>query len=365
MDENGRNNHIKPLLIFGVIALAIVGVYSIKTIVDLPEIDESPLVIDDNGSVVAEAEDEDIELNQVQRAIAASFTTNLSKDSVEDWTKIVSGGVPKDGIPAINDPKFIAITETEIPADTEGLYLELGGDKRFYPYNILVRHEIVNDVVDGKPVSVTFCPLCGSGIAFSRELNGQILDFGVSGFLRESNMIMYDRQTESLWQQALGESFAGELNGSRLEFIPAQLTTVGDIAASHPDAKIMSTDTGVYSASSYSGTPYGNYDEDNDYFLFQPSSVDARFPSKEIFQIVVADDYSVAVRRSELDLNSSYNYVKNDISFTIKTDEKGLITAFDARDNILPSYFEMWFSWAVQHKDSDKALIWEPSTLNL
>lgn len=300
--------------------------------------------------------------SSVPQAILANFTSDLENNDI-NWNEVVSGGVRKDGIPSIDNPNFKPIATTTIPQDTEGLLLEIDGQSKFYPYNILVRHEIVNDSLAGTPVAVTFCPLCGSGIVFDRRVADQTLEFGVSGFLRESNMIMYDRETESLWQQALGRSFAGDLNQTQLGFLPVELLTLAEVAATSPDAQILTTETGIpgYSDSSYTGTPYGSYDEDNDYFIFRPSSLDARFPSKEIFQIVPVGEYSVAVRRENLENSQQYTYQATEgIDLTIDIDEDGRITPTNKAGEEYPTYFEMWFSWAVQHKGSDKTIVWEP-----
>ena len=181
--------------------------------------------------------------------------------------------------------------------------------KKFTPTISLSTTKIVNDDINGTKISATFCPLCGSGIVFNREIDGRQLEFGVSGFLRESNMIMYDRQTESLWQQSTGESFAGELNEKQLELTPFQLLTVGEIRDKFPGSLIMTTNTGHNR--DYTSSPYGNYDN-NDSFIFNPSNLDERFPAKERFYIVPVGDKSVAIRISEL--NGSAEYNENDIS---------------------------------------------------
>lgn len=128
-----------------------------------------------------------------------------------DWSKsspiivnVLSGGPGKDGIPAIDFPKFVSIDKFKHPDDVLAIVLKEGNSAKVYPYNILVWHEIVNDVVDNIPVSITFCPLCGSAVVYERKIQGDISTFGVNGFLLGSNMIMYDRLSETLWQQSTG-----------------------------------------------------------------------------------------------------------------------------------------------------------------
>ena len=137
--------------------------------------------------------------------------------------KIVSGGPPQDGIPSIDSPKFQSVQEAdEILEDSEFvLGLNINGDIRVYPLQILVWHEIVNDVVGGKPIAVTYCPLCFTNQVFNRTLiDGNIVEFGTSGKLYNSNLVMYDRKSNSLWSQALGEGIVGDYSGIKLEKIP-------------------------------------------------------------------------------------------------------------------------------------------------
>jgi len=134
----------------------------------------------------------------------------------------MSGGPGKDGIPSVTDPQMVLVGEKDGLGGAEPVMtVELGGQARAYPVRYLMWHEIVNDVVDGTPVAVTFCPLCNSGITFDRRVKGQVLEFGVSGLLRNSDMIMYDRQTESWWQQFTGEGVVGDLQGVELTKIPS------------------------------------------------------------------------------------------------------------------------------------------------
>src|SRR3989344_4868604 len=143
------------------------------------------------------------------------LNTDTGKSSI-DQSKIVSGGPGKDGIPAISNPKFVDIGDEELSDSTSGILINLNKQTRFYPFNILVWHEIVNDSIEGSYIAVTFCPLCGSAIVFDRRVGDEILEFGVSGLLYESNLLMYDKKTESLWSQVLGEAVVGSYTGTKL-----------------------------------------------------------------------------------------------------------------------------------------------------
>ena len=199
----------------------------------------------------------------------AEFSTDFSRHNV-DYAEILSGGPPKDGIPSVDDPQFISAEEAGswLQAQEPVIFLRIGDDARAYPLQILVWHEIVNDVVDGRPVLVTFCPLCNTAIAFERTVDGRVLDFGTTGRLRYSNLIMYDRQTETWWQQANGEAIAGELTGTRLEFLPAAIISWEDFQEAYPQGKVLSTETGTFRA--YGQNPYVGYDDvSNTPFLYR------------------------------------------------------------------------------------------------
>ncbi len=179
--------------------------------------------------------------------------TDFSRSSV-DFSEILWGGVPKDGIRSIDTPEFFPASEWDRLADTEPVIgLVLGDEARAYPLSVLTRHEIVNDVVAGIPVAVTYCPLCNSAVVFDRRVEGRVLEFGVSGNLRNSDLVMYDRQTESWWQQFLGEAIVGTMTGTRLTTIPARLESFANFKARAPQGKVLDS-------RGYGVNPYRYYD---------------------------------------------------------------------------------------------------------
>ncbi len=190
------------------------------------------------------------------------FRTDFSRHSI-DYAEVLSGGPPKDGIPAIDRPTFETISQADVWLEPmEPVILFQNGEvAHAYPLQILVWHEIVNDVVNGEPVLVTFCPLCNTAIAFARNVDGQVLDFGTTGRLRYSNLIMYDRQTETWWQQATGEAIAGELTGTQLSFLPAPIIAWEEFRRAYPTGTVLSRDTGH--TRPYGQNPYVGYDDIN------------------------------------------------------------------------------------------------------
>jgi len=202
--------------------------------------------------------------------------TDFEKTSVESWVEILSGGPPKDGIPALDDPSFVSVAaKTDLTPREPVITLEIEGEvPRAYPIRYLTWHEIVNDVVGDRPVAVTFCPLCNSGITFDRQTDAGVLSFGVSGKLRNSDMIMYDRETESWWQQAVGEAIVGDLTGTELGTLPSWMESWEIFAARNPDGLVMAEPD---FPRNYGANPYVRYDTSHRPFLYS-----GEFPPHDI-----------------------------------------------------------------------------------
>ncbi len=201
----------------------------------------------------------------------------VEHESLVPLDKIISGGPPPDGIPPIDRPKFIAISKaTWLDAQEPVLVVDIQQDARAYPLQILLWHEIVNDTVGGRAVTVTYCPLCNSAIVFDRTVKGEVTTFGTSGRLYNSDLVMYDRATKSLWPQIMGKAVVGPLMRTELEVIPSALTSFADFREAHPDGKILSRATGF--DRDYGTTPYEGYDSNSDPFLFS-GKVDPKLPA--------------------------------------------------------------------------------------
>jgi hypothetical protein len=216
-----------------------------------------------------------------------------------DVSELRSGGPPPDGIPAIDEPRFVTPAAADwLTEDEPVLVLETTDGARIYPVQIMIWHEIVNDVVDGRPVAVTYCPLCNSALAFSRRIGGQVLTFGTSGLLYNSDLVMYDRQTESLWPQLELRAVAGRLTGTELD--PVVLSTLpwSQARETYPSAEVLSRETGF--TRDYGSNPYIGYDdEDSDPFLFD-GEPDARLPAKAQVVGLFRDSAPAAVPVSDL-----------------------------------------------------------------
>jgi hypothetical protein len=193
--------------------------------------------------------------------------TDFTRHSVP-FEQIMSGGVRKDQIPSIDRPRFLAVAKAEGLAPTEPVVgLTVNGKSRAYPLSVLIWHEIVNDVIATVPVAVTFCPLCNAAVVFDRRVDGKTLEFGTTGKLRYSDLVMYDRQSESWWQQFTGEAIIGAMQGKTLRFLPARLESFAKFKARAPDGEVLvPTDPNMRR---YGMNPYGGYDSAHTPFLYR------------------------------------------------------------------------------------------------
>lgn len=231
--------------------------------------------------------------------LRAGWKTDFSKHSVP-LAEFLSGGPGRDGIPAVDTPRLIAVEDVGFLDDREPVIeLVVEGDARAYPIQVLIWHEIVNDVVGGVPVAVTFCPLCNTAIAFDRRVDEQTLDFGTTGNLRNSDLVMYDRQTESWWQQFGGEALVGEFTGAKLERLPSRIVSWSDFRRDHDEGKVLSRETGF--SRPYGENPYVGYDSVDSSPIFPTKNADdERLPPKERVAFIERGGEAVVVPFSTL-----------------------------------------------------------------
>ena len=278
-----------------------------------------------------------------------TLATNMQKHAIP-LDQILDGGPVKDGIPALIDPKFTPIAEVnaDITDTVGGILVTVGKTTRFYPYNIMVWHEIVNDTIEGNPLVITFCPLCGSAIVYEARGEGNPETFGVSGKLYNSNLLMYDATTESLWSQIEGEAVVGERTGEKLTLYPSQVVSFKTVREQYPQASVLSSDTGY--SRDYSVYPYGDYDT-SEALYFPVAITDTRLPAKEIMYIVNFNDHSVAFQVKDLKPG-----------VTARVDVAGTPLIAELKDGViettpsLPGYHAMWFAWAVHHQKD--GIVW-------
>jgi hypothetical protein len=260
------------------------------------------------------------------------WKTDFSRHTVP-YEEIWSTGPRRDEIPPLDSPRFTS------PESARGwlgdqepvIAFSLNGDARAYPLQIISWHEIVNDVVGGVPVSATFCPLCNAAVVFDRRLDGVVYDFGTTGKLRRSDLIMWDRQTESWWQQFTGEGIVGELAGKRLVVLPASIISFADFRAASPGGKVLSRDTGVsHLIPRYGQTPFPGYDRaDNPPFLFR-GDLDGRLLPKVRVATVTVGDVDTAFPFSVLEKERVINHTVNGRDLVVFF-KSGTVSALDRR----------------------------------
>ena len=227
---------------------------------------------------------------RVPLSILRAWPLTDFKQCTAPINEVRSGGPGKDGIRSIEMPKFQPVSQSGLADAEPVITVSLNGEARIYPLQILIWHEIVNDVVEGVPVAVTYCPLCNASIVFDRRLDGQVLEFGTTGNLRRSDLVMYDRQTESWFQQYDGTGLFGQLAGQVLSALPARLESVGAVRARDKDCLIMETQKGFLRP--YGANPYVGYDSSAFPFLFDGNVPDGVQPLE---YVVISGDSAWAL----------------------------------------------------------------------
>lgn len=289
-----------------------------------------------------------------EQALSPGSETKRSIPSEE----IISGGPPKDGIPSIDNPKFISLEEASawLKDNEPGIVFSKGNTHRFYPYQILVWHEIVNDTVQGERVLITYCPLCLSGFVFDPLVKGERVEFGTSGKLWKSNLVMYDRKTDSLWPQILGQAVAGEMTGTTLPLLPSDQMLYKDWKKQFPTGQVLSRDTGTERF--YGSNPYGDYFSVTNLSLSLAKPKDTRLPNDAfVFGIVIngkAKAYSVETVKQK----GTVEDVFEDTDIILEHDkEQDVVRMFESlpdgkRERINP-FSAFWFSWAAAHPETE------------
>ena len=264
---------------------------------------------------------------------------------------IMGGGPPKDGIPSLDNPKFISVDEVNFLEDSDRvLAMNYKGIKKAYPIKILNYHEIVNDDFNSHPIAITYCPLCRSGIAFSANIKGTKHSFGVSGLLYNSDVLLYDRETESLWSQIMSTAISGPLKGYHLTAIPLRNTTWKDWKQQHPDSLILSTETGY--RRDYSSNPYRDYELDNSIWFPVTAKNDSFHPKALVVGIEIDGQFK-AYPFSELDqINGELrdDFAGKELTIYYNKQHESA-SIYDAEGKELASITTFWFAWYAFHPD--------------
>ena len=322
------------------------------------------LLVDDNANeqnMLHEDQENSNEVNETNNSQDLSSDRPVQiTDGVKHTvplSEIRGGGPAKDGIPSIDDPKFVSIKDAErFVDDTEpGIAVSVGGIDRFYPFQILVWHEIVNDTFGSQRVLISYCPLCLSGIVFDPVVEGKRVEFGTSGKLWNSNLVMYDRRTDAYWSQILGEAIRGKLAGEKLNVLPSDQLRFGGWKKQHSGGEVLSRDTGAVRI--YGFDPYGDY-YTSDRLVSPVGNNDDRLDLKDFILGVVIDGqakaYLTEAVKSAGRVEDEFAGVKIiadydqdlDVVRISKENESGELE----RINPFPTF---WFSWAAVHPNTE------------
>ena len=274
-------------------------------------------------------------------------------DSLVPVDEIHLGGPSRDGIPAIDRPKFVSAKEADfVEAEDQVLGLVRNGEAKAYPIPIMNWHEIVNDRVGAERVAVTYCPLCGTGVAFASEVGGRSLSFGVSGLLYNSDVLLYDRETESLWSQLRKQAVTGPMKGRKLKALPLTHTTWRAWRREHPDTLVLSTDTGK--PRDYSRDPYGGYDKERGLY-FPVSAKSKRYHPKERVLGVEIDSrfkaypFAELSRTGEREIRDEFAGRELRVQFDWANESA---RALDSSGQQLPAVTSFWFAWYAFHPET-------------
>jgi len=273
-----------------------------------------------------------------------------------DKNEILSGGPPRDGIPSIDRPKFITAKKVDYLRDDDLVIGLVRGDTaRAYPARILVWHEIVNDVIGGDAVAVTYCPLCGTAMVFARKINGKVVTFGVSGLLYRSDILMYDRESESLWSQLAMKAVSGPVVDTELVWLPSEHLTWKAWREKYPHGEVLSTDTGY--ERNYQGEAYAAYFASEE-TMFPVPHTRKELSNKTWVVGILIDGKAKAYPVGDLPTGRAIEDRLGNQRLIIRYDaDKRYPQITDRKGKPIPSVMVFWFAWQAFYPNTD---LWRP-----
>jgi hypothetical protein len=256
----------------------------------------------------------------------------------------------RDCIPAIDEPQYLSAEDAAHVADDDlVITLSYKGEYRAYPSKILDHHEIVNDTVAGDPLAITWCPLCGSAVGIRRTVAGKVTEFGVSGVLYNSDLVLYDRETETLWDQIEAKGIVGTLTDERLELVPVSMSRWAKWRDRHPDTLVLSTETGF--EYDYSKDQYAEYRDSTR--LFMPvSATDERVHAKTVVFGFDLESGAIAYAESVLEVGGAYRHELNGKQAQITLHDDGSVTMLRDDKTLYPTRL-FWFAWYTFNPGTD------------
>ena len=354
------------------LALTLVGCSTIE-LIEEPEVEvkeQEEVVQEIELKVEEDFEEEILQVqpldNREQMSLAPSTLSQFYDGQVKHnipIDEVLSGGPRKDGIPSIDHPKFLLSPEVDYLEDEDlGILLTVNGNTRFYPYKIMSHHEIVNDSVGGEEIVVTYCPLCASGVAFSRLISVGVSEFGVSGLLYQSNLLMYDRSTQTLWDQLTGEAVVGQLTAGELFRIPSDIVSYGSVRKREFDVYVLSTDTGYIR--DYNNAPYEGYDTNERTYFPTNADGDQRLHPKTLIYGIAIDGKAIAFTKDFIVSKGTFQgylghgLTKIPLYLLYNPDTEQLeVTRFfkdtPGKKEPLVPVPAFWFSWLAEYPETE------------
>jgi len=289
-----------------------------------------------------------------------AYDTDILRDTFgfdESTTKSIAledlhqGCPARDCIPSIDAPKYVAAADaTHVADDDMVIAIALNGDERAWPARILDRHEIVNDTIGGVPLAITWCPLCGSAVGIEREVDDEVTEFGVSGVLYNSDLVFYDRNSNTLWDQVEAKGIVGPKTGKQLTLVPVTMTTWSRWRVAHPDTLMLSADTGF--EIDYSKDPYARY-RGSAGLMFPVNAEDGRIHPKSVVHGFDIDGTAVAYTQELLEKDGTHANALGEIQLTATLNDDGSVTLEDQGGEKYVGTRLFWFAWYTFHPDTE------------
>jgi hypothetical protein len=283
--------------------------------------------------------------------LAETFGFDQSTKKTVALADLQQGCPARDCIPSIDAPQYLTAEDAELSDDDIVVTLSYEGQYRAYPTRILDHHEIVNDTIAGTPLAITWCPLCGSAVGIHRQVGGQVTEFGVSGVLYNSDLVLYDRATETLWDQIEAKGIVGPMTGERLHLIPVSMTHWGRWRQAHPDTLVLSSDTGF--EEDYSTDHYAEYRDSTRLFMPISNSDDRMHPKTVVYGFEL-ESGSIAFDAALLEENLSYSHDLNGEAWELQAGKDGAVTLRGPdQESVYAPIRLFWFAWYTFHPQTE------------
>ena len=283
--------------------------------------------------------------------LAETFGFDESTKKTVALADLQQGCPARDCIPSIDAPKYLAAEEAKLSDDDIVVTLSYEGEYRAYPTRILDHHEIVNDTIAGTPLAITWCPLCGSAVGIHRQVGDSVTEFGVSGVLYNSDLVLYDRATGTLWDQIEAKGIVGPMTGEQLRLIPVSMTKWGRWRQAHPDTLVLSTDTGF--EEDYSTDRFAEYRDSTRLFMPVSNSDDRMHPKTVVYGFEL-EGGSIAFDAALLEENMSYSHDLDGQTWELRAGDDGAVTLRDPdQESVYAPIRLFWFAWYTFHPQTE------------